>query len=328
MSTKNPFRTPGVSPNPTGASASSSQPPRIPSPPLPNPPTPSPPPTPIATSPASFQPPQGPPPGFQSPANTGSGSGGGVIEADDLNAEAPPAYTPAADPYQGESTLELGPRRPFQPQQHQPPPQQQFSPPPHPPYNPPYQPYLSPRGTGWSQNSGPPQGQWSNSNPSLHHPTPPGGNGWSAYPGQAHSQTSSNLPPPPPRHPHSRSNTELVSPPGPSSLSAPGTVSDFAREFYAAGAGDDAGQASASGGSGGNTWAPPPGPPPKSAPGGNQYAPPPGAPPSSSGASGSGNANGVPDDGSPTKSPIPGHPLLLNGKLLVYPGSYECHKCE
>jgi len=63
-----------------------------------------------------FEPPPGPPP----PASTGSGgnqangSGSGRSEADDLEAEAPPAYTPAAYVYQGESTLEVGPRRPFQ----------------------------------------------------------------------------------------------------------------------------------------------------------------------------------------------------------------------
>jgi hypothetical protein len=34
------------------------------------------------------------------------------------------------------------------------------------------------------------------------------------------------------------------------------------------------------------------------------------------------------DDGRPTTSPTPGHPLLLNGKLLVYPNGHECHKCN
>lgn len=35
----------------------------------------------------------------------------------------------------------------------------------------------------------------------------------------------------------------------------------------------------------------------------------------------------VPDDGRPTRSPVSGHPLLNNGKTLVYPAGYECTKC-
>ena len=37
--------------------------------------------------------------------------------------------------------------------------------------------------------------------------------------------------------------------------------------------------------------------------------------------------NSVPDDGRPTRTPVPGHPLLNNGKTLVYPAGYECYKC-
>jgi hypothetical protein len=37
----------------------------------------------------------------------------------------------------------------------------------------------------------------------------------------------------------------------------------------------------------------------------------------------------VPDDGSPTRTPAPGHPLLNNGQLLVYPNKdYICVKCQ
>ncbi|KAH7910242.1 hypothetical protein BJ138DRAFT_132744, partial [Hygrophoropsis aurantiaca] len=36
----------------------------------------------------------------------------------------------------------------------------------------------------------------------------------------------------------------------------------------------------------------------------------------------------VPDDGSPTIMPVPGHPLLKNGMLLVYPGQFFCMKCR
>ncbi|KAG2364346.1 hypothetical protein BDR07DRAFT_1401865, partial [Suillus spraguei] len=37
----------------------------------------------------------------------------------------------------------------------------------------------------------------------------------------------------------------------------------------------------------------------------------------------------IPDDGSPTRTPAPGHPLLNNGHLLVYPNKdYICIKCK
>ncbi|KAF8521580.1 hypothetical protein BU17DRAFT_75416 [Hysterangium stoloniferum] len=36
------------------------------------------------------------------------------LEPNDIPSEAPPAYTPIADPYQGEAPLDFGPRRPFQ----------------------------------------------------------------------------------------------------------------------------------------------------------------------------------------------------------------------
>lgn len=37
--------------------------------------------------------------------------------------------------------------------------------------------------------------------------------------------------------------------------------------------------------------------------------------------------NPFPDDGRPTRTPVPGHPLLNNGKTLVYTMGYECDKC-
>jgi len=37
--------------------------------------------------------------------------------------------------------------------------------------------------------------------------------------------------------------------------------------------------------------------------------------------------NSIPDDGKPTRTPVPGHPLLNDGKTLVYPSGYECNKC-
>lgn len=41
------------------------------------------------------------------------------------------------------------------------------------------------------------------------------------------------------------------------------------------------------------------------------------------------SAQQIPDDGSPTRTPAPGHPLLNNGHLLVYPNKdYICIKCK
>jgi len=39
-------------------------------------------------------------------------------------------------------------------------------------------------------------------------------------------------------------------------------------------------------------------------------------------------SSSVPDDGSPTRKPVPGHPLLRHGNLLVYPKDYLCVKCK
>jgi hypothetical protein len=36
----------------------------------------------------------------------------------------------------------------------------------------------------------------------------------------------------------------------------------------------------------------------------------------------------IPDDGKPTTRPTPGHPLLRDGKVLVYPLGHECRKCK
>jgi hypothetical protein len=81
-------------------------------------------------------------------------------------------------------------------------------------------------------------------------------------------------------------------------------------------------------------YAPPPGPPPSSAPVQQpRYAPPPGPPPPSrpraaSTSSGAGSTAPPTSDGYPTSTPTPGHPLLRNGRTLVYPESYFCHKCK
>ena len=71
-------------------------------------------------------------------------------------------------------------------------------------------------------------------------------------------------------------------------------LSDFARDFYAA-----------AGGASRTAETPPRRPP--------LHQPP--------------TQNSIPDDGKPTRTPVPGHPLLNDGKTLVYPPGYECNKC-
>ncbi|KAJ7591377.1 hypothetical protein C8J56DRAFT_935348 [Mycena floridula] len=79
---------------------------------------------------------------------------------------------------------------------------------------------------------------------------------------------------------------------------APSPSSDFARDFYAAG----------------EEFVLPP-----DRPSGQQYAPPPGQPP----------APKQPEsDGKPTAKPVPGHPLMNAGRVLVYPEGFECPKCR
>ncbi|KDQ06636.1 hypothetical protein BOTBODRAFT_181399 [Botryobasidium botryosum FD-172 SS1] len=39
------------------------------------------------------------------------------------------------------------------------------------------------------------------------------------------------------------------------------------------------------------------------------------------------SSQGPPNDGRPTVSPTPGHPLMLNGRVLVYPRGFQCPKC-
>ncbi|PCH44579.1 hypothetical protein WOLCODRAFT_165249 [Wolfiporia cocos MD-104 SS10] len=149
-----------------------------------------------------------------------------------ISEELPPAYTPAPDVYHGETTLELGPRRPFQ--------------------QPPRDPYFTPNPTGWQP------------------------------------QQLAGIPPP--QHPSqsARDNYNALH-------SRPQPVSDFARDFYAAG-GRTPGELDA------------------------------GA--SSSRQSGSGSGGDVPDDGRPTTVPTPGHPLMRHGRVLVYPAGYTCSKCQ
>ena len=137
---------------------------------------------------------------------------------------------------------------------------------------------------------------------------------WSSYPGQ----TSRTVPPPPPnrsthdlapppvppRHPQQSSLAPLHAPLSTSTHSLPSMTSqsDFARDFYAAGSGSGENLVTET------AFAPPAGPPPST-----RQAP---ASPS------------VPNDGRPTSQPQPGHPLLKDGNLLVYTKGFECKKCS
>ncbi|KAJ7854952.1 hypothetical protein B0H14DRAFT_2353453 [Mycena olivaceomarginata] len=195
-----------------------------------------------------------------------------------LTEEAPPAYTTRPDVYQGESTLEYGPSRPFQ----------QAPPPLH---------QLTGQNTGASSTAQFPPAHWS-----------------SAYPGRQQQQQYA----PPPQPP--------LPPLPPPQASAPPTphVSEFARDFYATATippgafSDVSGARNASSADPG--YLPPPGPPSP-----NARTP---SPTGTGTGRGAGAGAGLPDDGRPTSTPVPGHPLLLNGNMLVYPPHHQCHKCN
>ena len=137
---------------------------------------------------------------------------------------------------------------------------------------------------------------------------------WSSYPGQnqrpAPPPLSNPTPrnaydfPPPPQHPLSPS-ASLHPPSLPTSThSLPSMTnhsSDFARDFYAAGTGSGEALVTET------VFTPPPGPPSSA-----RQAP---------------ATQSIPNDGRPTSQPQPGHPLLKDGNLLVYPKGFECRKC-
>ncbi|KAI0053225.1 hypothetical protein FA95DRAFT_944154 [Auriscalpium vulgare] len=191
----------------------------------------------------------------------------------------PPAYTPTPDAFIGESTVDIGPRRPFQPAP-------QPAPPVHPANNwgPP-----APPANNWAPPPQAPPNNWGS-------PSPPANN-WIPPPQASSSLRASS--------PDIRSQSQPISPQA--------DLSDFAREFYSAGAGtpgQDAPQA---------RFAPPPGEPPR-------------RPSSAAGSStrhggGGGSGSGPSNDGRPTSTPTPGHPLLNKGRILVYPQGYTCDKC-
>lgn len=222
-------------------------------------------------------------------------------DLEQLEEELPPAYTPAADVWHGESTIEVGPRRPFQ-----------QAPPPSAVPLPPNQ-YLSPIQTGWQ-----------NDQPPLVNRGGPGG-----Y--QVYRNASGSRRPPPPVHP-SRDQNESFRPR--SAPTTPRPMSGFARDFYQS---DPNSFNTPSAGSSGevisDNLGPLAGAAQPASPTQPRFAPPPGRPPpgrqtgmtSSSPSRGGVNADN--DDGRPTNEPVPGRPLMRHGKVLVYPAGHECPKC-
>ncbi|KAG7093620.1 hypothetical protein E1B28_007284 [Marasmius oreades] len=229
----------------------------------------------------------------------------------DITEDDPPAYTPGPDVHRGEATVELGPGRPFQPPPQQPPqrhPLTQPRPPQHP---------------GWSaiQNhvvppSTPPtllQQITGNLVDRLNNMST-GGNTYNynryEYPGNSRPPPRPSGYPPPPGPPPShlaQQNTgpaqQYYSPP----LNPP-PASDFARDFYQAGSGPNP-QSSEGNTAPSRASTTPSGP-------GVTADPSSGQPPASA------------NDNRPTQTPAPGHPLLNDGKLLVYPAGFTCRKCN
>ena len=106
---------------------------------------------------------------------------------------------------------------------------------------------------------------------------------------------------------------QFAPPPGPpdsTPVRPQSQLSDFARDFYNTGSTPPAVQQPQQ-----PRFAPPPGPPP------------PRRPRPASTSSGAGSTAPPASDGRPTTTPTPGHPLLRNGKTLVYPENYVCPKC-
>ena len=257
---------------------------------------------------------------------------------DSTDLEEPPPYTPSASITSGETTVEVGPARPFQSTQ--------------PPVNPPRNGasqvshsriVSSPSFPSHSSSSSLPSHQrsasaaqqlsllsnsftdivnhlsasvnnlqnssnnWREANSRS---TGPSNNNWSSYPGQnprALRPPLSNPTPrstndffPPPRHPESSLHPPLAST-STHSLPSMASHSDFARDFYAAGSGSGENLVTET------AFAPPAGPPPPT-----RQAP---------------VTQSVPNDGRPTSQPQPGHPLLKDGNLLVYTKGFECRKC-
>ncbi|KAJ8591540.1 hypothetical protein M405DRAFT_932076 [Rhizopogon salebrosus TDB-379] len=216
-----------------------------------------------------------------------------------LDEEMPPAYTPSADIYHGESTVEVGPQRPFQ----QPPrpthrsshstPHSQSAP-------------LSSR----SQSQPRPQSQPQQrpQQPPWVTPTPTSGpNSWFVHPNQRHERRGGGLVGT--LFDTVRDVVDAVSNAHDERMRVlqPAQTGAYAAPYPQSSSSSSSGMsqshyASSHQGSQGQV----PGLP------STQQTP----------------QHQIPDDGSPTKAPVPGHPLLNNGNLLVYPSNYTCAKCK
>ena len=123
--------------------------------------------------------------------------------------------------------------------------------------------------------------------------------------------------------PPQRQPPQFAPPPGPPPT-RPGRptsqLSDFAQDFYNNSGGAVTPPPAAAQQPQQPRYAPPPGPPP---PG----PPLPRRPRAASTSSGAGSTAPPGSDGRPTTTPTPGHPLLRNGKTLIYPETYLCQKC-
>ncbi|KAF9534463.1 hypothetical protein CPB83DRAFT_879627 [Crepidotus variabilis] len=250
--------------------------------------------------------------------------------------EDPPPYTPSPSRVAGETTIEQGPARPFQP--------------------PPSRSGNAPSPTGWSRvqnnvlpnHTGSSNVSWSSGRPggssrggslfqqiassintviqelnspqstgsSTLNPQMTGHNTWSSYPGQQRAQQSYNWTPQQGPSVHSHGPSQPARPlsaaashsdfRAPGGLPPPETThrrhsSEFTRDFYAAGA---SGEASLH------------------AEGSGEHAPP--LPPRQS----TGSSSATPRDGKPTSNPVAGHPLMNMGRVLVYPRGHRCEKCQ
>ena len=253
---------------------------------------------------------------------------------DSSDLEEPPPYTPSVSLTSGETSIEVGPSRPFQSTQPSPNPPRSgasqvshnriVSSPSFPSHTSSLSLPLTRRSTSAVQqlsnsfsdivnhlNSSVNTLQNTTNNWRAESPrsTAPSNN-WSSYPGQvarASPPSLSNPTPrdthdlvPPPQHPQSSLHPPL---PSTSTHSLPSMTSrsDFARDFYAAGSG-----------SGENLVTE------------TAFSPPAGSPPSTRQTP---STQSVPNDGRPTSQPQPGHPLLKDGNLLVYTKGFECRKC-
>ncbi|KIJ21215.1 hypothetical protein PAXINDRAFT_160469 [Paxillus involutus ATCC 200175] len=230
----------------------------------------------------------------------GSVSPSAAPKIDRIDEDLPPAYTPAADLTIGEATIQLGPRRPFQ------------EPPRHPPssQNAPSRP-----GPHTQQ-----QSQWHQPPGQSYHPQSQPG--WQPQPqlNQAPWQTQ--------RYPNSYGGQRQ----GGGGLL--GALFDTVRDVVdvVSGAHDERMIAAQRANTG--AYAAPHNP----SPGMSLYAPPAGLPPRGPGqAPGSARRSStpprspppiIPDDGTPTRTPVPGHPLLRDGNLIVYPKDHLCVKCR